>query len=573
MKAKILSVLLILAALLSALASCGPAGEGGGSLTLFKSGRTEFTILRPDKGEEYVLSAAAELFTKLKPYAPDPEDCFSVKSDWAKSEEDIPKNEKVILVGATNRPDTAKAFEGLGYDSYRVTVINGRIYVAGYTEEALLAAVRRLVLSIREMTEDAECKIDSDFLLEGSLGTALDSLPPVPGSTSHSVTDMGDGCMLVVTKNASDASFVGYKELLKTKYSLYAETKLGDNLFSTFEDGKSVVNTYYMPSLSEIRTTIEPLEATALPDRQEDNSYDTVTTPLLTQIGVEDPTQSRDDTQNGMSYVFRLSDGRFIIYDGGFGYSEKDAGNMKKVLKEQATDPDKIVIAAWIITHAHGDHNSAFHYFVHNYIYNKASTEFTVERVIRNTPTDEQCEGASGSVSTAGKQRTAEEILKKTGTKLIKSHPGQVFHIADAKITVLYNLEMFMPRRFTYFNTSSTITRLELGGESFAMLGDSSEDASRILTSVYTGDVLACSFVQVAHHGYAGGTSELYRAIDPTYVLWPMGGNHFETYKDNPRSEFLVTGSKKVEAIFLAENVRYTFGLPFDGKNFTKTEQ
>lgn len=39
-------------------------------------------------------------------------------------------------------------------------------------------------------------------------------------------------------------------------------------------------------------------------------------------------------------------------------------------------------------------------------------------------------------------------------------------------------------------------------------------------------------FVQVTHHGYGGGTDELYDLISPTYAMWPTAQYFFHLVKE-----------------------------------------
>ncbi len=574
MKTKILSVTLLFLIVFSSFTACSPDFEEQKErkdLVLFDANRTDFKIVRPVTADEGMLDTVLTLHNALNKYTPDKSKSFLVESDWVKSEADIPANEYEILIGYTNRPGSEDIFKSLKYNEYSVTVDGNRIFISAYTNDALEEATLAFIDYVKRNTESAKCVIPAALSLSGKSDSILENLPTVPGNNSFTSHDMGDGCMLIVTNGMKRDDYDSYKALIAKSYTLHAENTIGDNLFATYKNEKAVINTYFTPATGDIRTTIEPLTETALPVYDTEADYKVVTTPLLTQIGVEDKSQPIDETQNGMSYVFRLSDGRFIVYDGGFGYSGADPEKIHDTMEAQAPNPDKIVIAAWIITHAHGDHNAAFYTFVDDYIKNKGD-KITVQNVIRNTPHNDDIGNSNASISNANKQRSAESTLKALGANIVKSHPGQVFKFADAKITVLYNLEMFFPRAFRYFNTSSTVTKFELGGQTFAMLGDCSEDASGILVKNYTSKELACDFVQVAHHGYAGGTTPLYRAIDPTYVLWPMGSNHYNQFKDHPRSEFLITGSQKVKAIYVAANYTHVFTLPFNGENFTKTE-
>jgi glyoxylase-like metal-dependent hydrolase (beta-lactamase superfamily II) len=63
---------------------------------------------------------------------------------------------------------------------------------------------------------------------------------------------------------------------------------------------------------------------------------------------------------NGMGYVIRLADGSFIVYDGGY---TKRLPELWNVLTTLNGGEEGIVIRAWLLTHAHGDHYAAFRAF------------------------------------------------------------------------------------------------------------------------------------------------------------------------------------------------------------------
>ncbi len=528
---------------------------------------TDYTVMRPE-GANSIVTNAAEIFKgKFRSLIQNPDGVY-ISEDFVTEGQKISPDEKVILIGYTNRAESRLVYEGLKFGDYKVANVNGKIVIAAYTSKAFTAAITDFIQYIKDHSTSQAAIIPKDFVLSGSaVETRLSTIPAVPGTGNVYIHDMGDQCYMAVTDDTTPEIFESYKVLLtENGFTEYATNKIDENLFATYTNQTLIVNTYYSAFSKEIRVTAEPKSETSLPTRAEDNNYTAVTTPLVTQIGLERVGNS--GYQNGMSYVFRLADGSFIIYDGGFSQNAVDAKKLHQVLVEQAPDKDNITIAAWIITHAHGDHFGTFYHFFSEYKPNSEKSKYTIETVIRNYPSSSDASGAGNVV-----QQTpiaVETRLKATGTNLVKSHPGQVFHIRDAKITVMYNLEMYLPNSFTYFNASSTVTKIELAGQSFMMLGDCTELAAKILVQTYSPESLASDFLQVAHHGYMGGTTALYRAIDPTYVLWPMGTADYAIYKAHERSAFLFS-STKIKQIFVAGHTKYEFSLPFNGGNYKKT--
>ena len=581
-----LALLLLLSMLVTPLlASCKPSDGGSNETTteaitdapkvdivLFENGETDFTIFRPDGADKATVTASTSLWDSLSEYTEDSSKSFDIKNDLIKRGETLPEDEHAILVGCTNRPHTEEIYNGLSYGDYRVKPVGNRIYVAAYTVDAFEKAIKEFLSYVKKHTENGKCVIEASMLIEGNIGGMIAELPAVEGKAPLTIHDMNDNCSLVVHEECEKADYEKYLQTLSESFTHYTSKQIGENIFNTYKNDKYLVHTYFMGVTKYIRTTIEPISDTAVIPLESENKYTTVTTPLVTQIGCE--RKGNTGYQNGMSYIFRLSDGRFIIYDGGFTASNLDATKIANELTAQAVDKKNIVIAAWFMTHAHADHNGAFRTFVTKYAPNNSGSVFTVQNIIRNTPTITDAKGADHDNPQYIQDYEQKELyLKERGCNLIKTHPGQEFFFADAKITVIYNLEMFLPKRFDYFNTSTSVSILEIAGQKFAMLGDCSEDGSAIIVKNYAGADLVCDFVQVAHHGYTGGTTQLYKMIDPTYVLWPMGEYDFlRKYKDEDRSAYLVTQSTKVKGIYTAGASKYVFTLPFNGNNYEKTE-
>ena len=64
-----------------------------------------------------------------------------------------------------------------------------------------------------------------------------------------------------------------------------------------------------------------------------------------------------ENVSNGLSVLIRLTDGRFIVIDGGFNRTECADALIKAIKEQSKAYTNKPVIAGWIITHAHGDHS------------------------------------------------------------------------------------------------------------------------------------------------------------------------------------------------------------------------
>jgi hypothetical protein len=85
-----------------------------------------------------------------------------------------------------------------------------------------------------------------------------------------------------------------------------------------------------------------------------------------------------------------------------------------------------------------------------------------------------------------------------------------------------------MPRPLRSFNDTSLVFRVTTEGQTYMFLGDASVDMCGILVAKY-GEGMVSDIVQVAHHGYGGGTKEVYDAIRAPIVLWPVPFDHPRT--------------------------------------------
>ncbi len=365
---------------------------------LFVSGATEYSIMSPEQAATTITLATLSLREQLDKFNKS-SGSIKIGDDFIGRGQEISPDEKVILIGYTNREESKLVYSGLCFGDYRVANVNGKIVIAAFSEAGFSAAITGFVNYLSQNIKDGSITIPNDFKLEGALNdTKLSSLPMVPDTENIYVHDMGDSCHMAIVSDVTAESFEGYKELLKNNdYTEYTTNKIDDNLFATYVNSSTVVTVYFNKFSKQMRINAEPISETALPQKEEDNKYTAITTTRVTQIGLE----RVGDTgyQNGMSYVFRLSDGSFIIYDGGFHASPLDAQRLNDVLIEQAPDKNNITIAAWFITHAHADHYGCFVNFFNLYTPNSASSRYKIETVIRNTPTEEDSKIAENTTT------------------------------------------------------------------------------------------------------------------------------------------------------------------------------
>lgn len=288
------------------------------------------------------------------------------------------------------------------------------------------------------------------------------------------------------------------------------------------------------------------------------NSLEPITKPetvgdgetVLSQIGVGAYGIADDDPMIGMLYVCKNSDGHAIIFDGGIPV-DGDANDIFKALESHNIAKDengKYIIAAWIFTHAHGDHIGAFLKFAPKY-----SDRTTLKYVMYNFPGDGQVASREGNF--AEFEKDIDEFYPEA--KRITPRMGQEYYFGNIKAYVLYSPDMlYVPeRRLPYFNDTSIVVQLEAEGVKALFLGDGGDlVAKTILEGIGRAATIKSDFVQITHHGLYTSSyltphtadektimtrnekaeweaerhinknlTKLYQTAAPSVGLWPMG--------------------------------------------------
>ena len=356
------------------------------------------------------------------------------------------------------------------------------------------------------------------------------------------------------------------KSLEAAGWSQYSNNIIdGKNLFATYTKNGESVYAYYIAN--KHRTYIITSPDTLLEPRKEDNAYTKVCEPQLTQLRLKSQEQ-----KEGMSYVLRLADGRFIIVDG--GWNELDYYQAKDLydLLEEQNVLNKITVAAWIISHPHGDHLGTPADFFKIY----DSGDLLIESVIYNFPTDQDglaVDSTLGDTTSAYADSRMPAFLTNLetywpDTNIITCHTGQKYYYADATLEFLHTIEDYYPKAIASLNSnalngSSAVFTIEIGGQKTMMLGDCSTDESNDLVDMWD-DYLKCDIMQLSHHGYRGATLELYQHIDPQVALMPTALYNWNyVHKFEPTKWVLENRSGNIKEIIYAGMAERVLEMPY----------
>ncbi len=483
---------------------------------------------------------------------------LSLSTDVLRNGTEPDANAREILFGSTNRPESEKVLADAPYGGFVIAQIGNKLVINAPNSYGLSAALEKFVELLDEYAEEGEFSLPAGFSFVGDItyaGTPMADLPRYPAGRIEGILDVGDDAtMMIVGKTSLEEHGQYCRILAENGYRLHAENTVAGNRFSTYVNDTHTVTVGYYSYTQAVRIILEGRRA--MPGTPEKNVYSSVVSPTLVQFGLE----IEGGPQNGMSYLFQLSDGSYIVIDGGF-YRAYDAEKLMNYMLRHAPDKRNVTIAAWIITHAHGDHTGTFRYFSEQYA-KKTGGVFKLEKLIAaflDEPyrlknfTDEGSE-VPAMLACMNKYADAEYV---------RAHVGQKYYIRDAEIEILYTIESYMPKALTYFNNSSLVFTLKIAGQKFLFTGDASNETMDIVARMF-GSYINSDFVQSAHHGYGGGDKSFYGLIkayalsSPAVVLWPVGnkdypglsrGQLYNTYLVNRLhtvKEIIVAGSRDV---------------------------
>lgn len=524
------------------------AAQGEKFPVLILDGIPRFRVIRPDGSAltDADVSAAQSIRELLQSYAP--KEFVELKTDWTMSgtyDADTPE----ILVGNTAYPETAAVAGEMKYGDYAIRLVGKKIVIWGMDTGALDFAASAFVNLIRKAAQkDAETgKITVAFEPEelnvtGTKVAALSDLPLLDGGSACGAFDAGDGCRELIVKKCTPEIYRAYIDRLKSSgYTEYTSREVSENLFTTLYNEKYTLNVSYVAYNKNIRIITEPFAPETLIGRESENVFTEVTTSQISLIGLEYLDADGVYQDAGLCVLIRLSDGRFVVVDGGFARQDT-AKLLLGQLLEQSKDyrgTDGPVIAAWIITHLHSDHCGVMYSFASMF----PAKGVRVERVIVNLLSDVELARSKAAYpknykETEGTGRNGMvAAIRQLGAVTTVAHVGQVYHLANLDMECLYTCESALPSPTHALNGTSLIFKMTFTDPktgqktTYMSTGDATGQDFDIISKMY-GSYLKSDIVQVAHHGFStwgmeSSTMEAYRIMSPATLLWPLGHDRY----------------------------------------------
>ena len=490
--------------------------------------------------------------------------------------------EKSVLIGRTDDYASLKALEYIDEDEWIVTVIDGKLVVTGWYDNATVAAVKWLKEQVTADAADITLKLPH----KGKMDYVDVDLPAVDFGMFLNGIDSDQGNVMLRWNEVDDADFKAYCDALEAAgYELYQENSFsgykgaGGCFFATYVKGDDVVQVQYLKVslLCEDTSTLNADELNAYTaacriDGDEIRLVLSNRDTLGNNEAANNATGWKDEgivpkmhmvnmptgDNNGMCQIITLADGSFIVIDGGVA-GVTDTVYETLVAHNERAD-GKIVIAAWVLTHDHADHTAVFQELANS----SRAQDITVEQVIVNKAPDSLSWrtlsdpygyamgwlGAINNVHTLAEKFAGE-------AQIVTAHMGQIMHIRNAELEFLsVGSEDVFPVIINNDNACSLVFRVTFDGindvrddgdvdsrHSVLIFGDSALDQTYNVYFPLFIDELHGDIIQVAHHGLGGQTSRLTPLIkdedvsvfcmtwppatDPEYGdLWYRGQNN-----------------------------------------------
>ena len=383
---------------------------------------------------------------------------------------------------------------------------------------------------------------------------------PVFENVSTQTMDCDNDTVMIYTSCTSVEAFKAYcAKLEQAGFEKAFERSEFGNEFCALTRNDRYVYTYFSRYLSAVRIVTGPVEMLGLQDCSDgrEEKY----APKLVTLG------QRLTINCGQGYVFLLPDGRFIVHDGGCRF-EDGRDFVYDALKSIAPDPDNMVIAAWVITHPHGDHQEAFEDFARDHgedvviqkmIFNYSAAKAHI--MAREDGSRDDCEALVHTM-----YEICSEYLP--DTQVVKAHTGQIFNFGSVNMEVLYTIEDFFPGfGIDYTNASSIVVRITIAGQTFMILGDTTHNSGRVLERTWK-EYLKSDVMQIAHHGLWPSNSSLYKKyLQSEIMLWPT---HAKDAKWALAQDFADANRAALEFakdVYLSGNDNVIYDLPLVVKN------
>ncbi len=358
--------------------------------------------------------------------------------------------------------------------------------------------------------------------------------------------DPHDGTYVFCREDVSEAEFNAYIAELKNRgYSADAEYSLGKNKYISLSSKEIGTYVSYLADAKELRAYAEPQGFSAIPPAYRGGEENGGVT--LWQLEVD---SAGTRMNGGQTYVIKLSDGSFVLIDSGY-WTEAEADRIYDHLRANTKEGEKPRIAAWFLTHMHGDHYGGM-----IKVSEKYNKDIILECFCHN---GFKTQGVGVWEGMTDEFYRIAAMWESKPPVYNKIHTGMSLSFSGIEIKIMCTHEDVYPNKFVDGNDTSTVYRVDIGEQRVLFLGDCRDrECDAMLKAFGDSGELRSDIVQWSHHGYEGATKELYEAVNAPTILWPMNIVGWQdNYKTVPQNvfDFWFTRTDRPAKDYIAENL------------------
>ena len=365
-----------------------------------------------------------------------------------------------------------------------------------------------------------------------SLGDVSQTYNAGPGLLLDKDGTTKEDNMMKVISNTTAKKLLDYtKALEENGYCQVSTNTLDGDTYYTYEKYGKLIYLYHNTKIRETRVIVDAasdklseIEANHTPIAGEKNEFYqySLNYDLANKAGYDPVVYTENTSQNcGMMYVIKLADNSVIVIDGGGDKqsTQRSRAGFLKFLREitKTGDKEKVKIASWFFSHAHGDHVR----FASDFIMQHASS-IDLMSVTHNFPSY-QVVGSGYDDNTFSMKSNVNRRFP--NTLYHKLHTGEVLNMAGVKIEVVYTHEdattALGKSEIGDFNSTSTVLKIMIDGMSIMLLGDISDVAENTIVAMHTAAYIKSDMVQVTHHGF-NFLNKLYPMINAKIAVFPQ---------------------------------------------------
>lgn len=433
----------------------------------------------------------------------------------------VKEGDRLIVIGTNGGIDAVtKATREIGIGEYGYCLRDNILMIIGCTDSTLANAVTEFLSALTASAKKGALRMEV-----GERGVFfnqynwLTNVPRIERNYSD-IYDSGDGTYLLHYRNTPVTACDELEGLLES-HGDFTRTQGGvtetGNRTATYvrEDGE--VSYLWQKNAKALQVIYQCYtgNCVTIPSVKPETGYTKIGENQLALLPLNYTASCKDPTDcSGFSAVMTLEDGRFIVIDGGY---TADADALYNYLADRNRRTDGITIAAWVLTHDHGDHDGAFKAFATEY-----GKRVNCEYIISNAlPQSVKTTNEKGSPSLlTGLQANPCRYFGNNETKNLKMHTGQSVWFCNVELRMLFTHETYFPRVPGWLNETSLVFQLRANGQTTLITGDCEMDAIDMVSRLWKTELKA-DIYQINHHGYSDIQQDFIDLVNPSIALWP----------------------------------------------------